>query len=101
MRKRTRSREFALQILYQIDITHDDCEDSLSNFWQSQEAESADCELKDFTTALVKGVAENLKLIDTKISQYAANWKLERETFNLMIQGNLADKSIYLRKLFL
>lgn len=78
MRKRTRGREFALQILYQIDITHDDCEASLSNFWQTQEAESADCELKDFTTAIVKGVAENLKLIDTKISLYAANWKLER-----------------------
>ena len=78
MRKRTRGREFALQILYQIDITHDDCEDSLSNFWQTQEAEPADQELKDFTTAIVKGVAENLKLIDTKISLYAANWKLER-----------------------
>jgi transcription antitermination factor NusB len=78
VRKRTRSREFALQILYQIDITHDDCEDSLNNFWQSQEAESADNDLKDFTTALVKGVAQNLELIDAKISQYAANWKLER-----------------------
>lgn len=78
MRKRTKGREFALQILYQIDITHDDYEDSLSNFWQTQEAEPADQELKDFTTAIVKGVAENLKLIDTKISLYAANWKLER-----------------------
>ena len=78
MRKRTRSREFALQILYQMDITHDDCEVSLNSFWQSHEAENIGQELKSFTAMLVKGVAENLNIIDEKISQYAANWKLER-----------------------
>lgn len=77
MRKRTQAREFALQILYQIDITHDDCDASLDSFWQSHEEES-DKELRDFTAMLVKGVNENLSTIDAKISQYAANWKLER-----------------------
>ena len=78
MRKRTRSREFALQILYQMDITHDDCDVSLNSFWLSQEAENIGQELKSFTAMLVKGVAENINIIDEKISQYAANWKLER-----------------------
>lgn len=78
MRKRTRSREFALQVLYQMDITHDNYEGSLTNFWQAHSEENIEEEMKNFTTELVYGVAQNLNVIDTKISQYAANWKLER-----------------------
>lgn len=78
MRKRTRAREFALQILYQMDITHDNYDVSLDNFWQAHNQERIDTELKNFTIALVKGVANNLDIIDKKISQYAANWQLQR-----------------------
>jgi transcription antitermination factor NusB len=77
MRKRTRAREFALQVLYQIDITQDDCDASLENFWQVQEDHVED-EIKEFTAMLVKGVAENLQPIDNKISGYATNWQLKR-----------------------
>ena len=34
MRRRTLAREFALQILYQMDITHDNPELALENFWR-------------------------------------------------------------------
>jgi transcription antitermination factor NusB len=78
MRKRTRSREFALQILYQMDITRDNYDVSLANFWQAHSEQNIEEEMKNFTTELVRGVAQNLSVIDTKISQYAANWKLER-----------------------
>ncbi len=77
MRKRTRAREFTLQILYQMDITRDPYEAALNNFWQTQEGEP-DQELKNFSAGLVKGVAENMKTIDEKIAQYATNWQLER-----------------------
>ena len=36
MRKRTRSREFALQILYQLDINHLDISDVLEDFWKDR-----------------------------------------------------------------
>lgn len=78
MRKRTQSREFALQVLYQMDITHDDCRVCLDNFWQAHSEEPIDEEVKAFTEELAKGVAENLAKIDEKIIQYAKNWKLER-----------------------
>ncbi len=78
MRKRTLAREFALQTLYQIDITHDNCEESLSNFWQAHSEKDIDADLKSFTTELVKGVMHNLNLIDAKISRYATNWQLKR-----------------------
>jgi len=79
MRKRTRARELALQVLYQIDITGDKYDASLNNFWQAHEQEDlGDPEIKKFTEELVCGVRSNLAVIDAKISQYAANWKLER-----------------------
>lgn len=78
MRKRTKAREFALQILYQMDITHDSHEVSLNNFWQAHIEENVEEEIKNFTCQLVNGVANNIKKIDTKISQYATNWQLQR-----------------------
>ncbi len=78
MRRRTRAREFALQVLYQMDITKDSADVSLDNFWQAHADENISAEIKDFTDQLVTGVAENLKTIDAKISGYATNWQLER-----------------------
>lgn len=77
MRKRSLAREFALQVLYQIDITDDTPDVSLENFWHNFEKEVSD-EIKNFTEELVKGVVENLKTIDEKITRYATNWELNR-----------------------
>ncbi len=78
MRKRTLAREFALQLLYQTDITHDTYDISLNNFWQAHSEENIEEEVKKFTNELVKGVTENLAVIDVKIAQYATNWQLKR-----------------------
>lgn len=78
MRKRTQAREFALQVLYQMDITHDNFLVALENYWEARSEENIEEAVKDFTAELVKGVADNAKLIDAKIAQYAANWQLER-----------------------
>ena len=77
MRKRTYGRELTLQMLYQIDITHEAPEAVLSNFWETQEKPIQE-QVKNFTTELVKGVMQNLAVIDAKISEYAANWQLKR-----------------------
>ncbi len=78
MRKRTYAREFALQILYQIDITEDDTEAVLENFWQNKIDEKIDPSIKDFTDRIVRGVVGNLDKINAKITQYAKNWQLKR-----------------------
>ena len=78
MRKRTRSREYALQILYQIDITHEEPLSAINDFWQAHIDEGIDEEMKDFTAEIVKGAVQNLVEIDRKIAQYATNWELER-----------------------
>jgi transcription antitermination factor NusB len=78
MRKRSQAREFALQILYQIDITGDPAEACLESFWQRDSEAVPEDDVKDFAETLVKGVFDNLKSIDEKIAGYAANWELKR-----------------------
>ena len=77
MRKRTRARQLALQILYQMDITQDFSESSLESFWRNQK-EAIDSTVKQFALDLVKGIQEYQEIIDRKIAQYAKNWELKR-----------------------
>ena len=77
MRKRTQARQLALQILYQIDITHDDPSASLDNFWKAQTQE-IDPTIKQFTLELVRGIQKHHQIIDRKIAEYAQNWELKR-----------------------
>ena len=76
MRKRTKAREYALQILYAVDITNDDPGDCVRRFWESNEESSG--EVKKFAAGLVLGVSDNKKEIDRMIAKYATNWKLDR-----------------------
>lgn len=78
MRKRTKARELALQVLYQMDITHDTYADCLEVLWKARAEDQIQQEVKDFTAKLVKGVSENQELINKKISQYANNWEMKR-----------------------
>jgi transcription antitermination factor NusB len=78
MRKRSIAREFALQVLYQIDITKVNYTDVLNDFWQEHSQRHISEDLKNFTNEIVSGIANNLEAINTKISQYATNWQLER-----------------------
>ncbi len=76
MRKRTKAREYALQILYAVDITKDDPGDCIERFWEGNEESSG--EVKKFAAGLVLGVSDNKKEIDRIITKYATNWHLDR-----------------------
>jgi len=77
MRKRTKAREFALQILYQIDITKDDMAACLADFWKNREGEPESA-IKVFAENLVTGIVGHKDEIDKAISEAAQNWQLER-----------------------
>lgn len=77
MRKRTQAREYALQILYQIDITKENAVTSLDMYWQYQK-DNPPPDVKEFTGILVKGVVDNIQIIDKTISTYATNWQINR-----------------------
>jgi len=90
VRKRTKAREYVLQMLYQVDITRGGWQEIFENFWESKDDEDSSEELKDFSAQLFKGTVEHSQEIDKKISLYAANWQLERMAFvdrNIMRLG--------------
>jgi N utilization substance protein B len=76
MRRRTQARECALKVLYQIEMTKDNYEDSLKIFWEREP--QAEETIKKFAGQLVEGVTKNIKEIDTTISKYATNWQINR-----------------------
>ena len=78
MRQRTRAREFALQILYQIDMTKDNPQQVLENFWQDHKDLYINDSVKNFTNCIVIGVIQNLDTLNEKIAKYAKNWQLKR-----------------------
>jgi transcription antitermination factor NusB len=79
MRKRTKSREYALQVLYLVDITKDKWDSALHDFWKTDNfEEEVDEEVKNFTGGLVEGVIENLAVLDKQIAGLATNWELKR-----------------------
>lgn len=75
MRKRTESREYALQLLYKYDITALPVTELDLSWVEDKEVSAA---VQDFAFGLVKGTIENIEWIDQKISSFAANWELKR-----------------------
>ena len=80
MRKRTRSRELALQILYQVDLRKERRDEFIADFWENQTAsdDTLDDSIMEFSTTLVEGTLKNLIKIDEYITGYAENWQLSR-----------------------
>ncbi len=76
MRKRTLSREYALQILYSLDIRKAaSLAEVADDYWQKS---SADEIVREFAMVLVDGTLKNRKDIDKLITDYTDNWRIER-----------------------
>jgi len=74
--KRRRSREYALQILFQLDLTGErDMDDVFREFWEGNDEPE---EVREFTYAIVKNTRENLEKIDSLIKDAAEHWSIER-----------------------
>ena len=89
MRKRSKSREYALQALYQVDIRHADCQQILQEFWRDHDTTS---EVKAFSNRLVQGTMEHVADIDLLIARHADNWNLKRMA---VIDRNILRLGVY------
>lgn len=78
MRKRTRARELALQILYQADVTQVSPKDLVEPFFSMDAYINEDPDVRKFSVSLVNDIAEKLTCLDEAISSYATNWELDR-----------------------
>ena len=76
MGKRRKSRELALQLLYQLDVQGEsNPESSLPEFWSRH---PVDGEVREFSEVIVRGVKLHQGKIDELITQYALHWELDR-----------------------
>ena len=75
MRKRTKAREYALQVLYQVDIRRGDAAELLKEFWG---AHQLDPDVRTFAQQLAEGTVAHASDIDQLITIHASNWDLKR-----------------------
>jgi N utilization substance protein B len=87
--KRRRSRELALQVLYQLDITK---QDAIKAIAQSRDHFSEKEERDGFAERIVLGVLEHGQEIDRLIEQYSENWRLDRMS---MIDRNILRMALF------
>jgi N utilization substance protein B len=74
--KRRKAREYALQLLFQLDIRKEKPTVTLfKRFWAD---EDPDDEVRDFAEEIVRGTFKQLRTINGKILACAKNWTLER-----------------------
>lgn len=76
MSRRRKAREYALQLLFGIDITKDAANwESFAHFWADKDEPD---DLLEFCRSLVAGTGENIEAIDEALRGAAENWSLER-----------------------
>jgi transcription antitermination protein NusB len=72
---RTKSREFAMQMLFQWDVSRQDPAKLEENFWRG--AKAADT-TRAFANQLFEGATREVASLDDVIAKHAENWRLER-----------------------
>ena len=75
MRNRSKSREYALQMLYQMDIRRTPSGETPDAFWPFHDPPA---EVKAFANQLFSGTVEHLPEIDALIARHADNWDMKR-----------------------
>jgi transcription antitermination protein NusB len=75
MTLRRKSREFALQMLFQWDVTRQDPKRLEKTFWKSARAEER---TREFANQLFEGAVALAPEIDALVARLSENWQLDR-----------------------
>ncbi|HUO84073.1 MAG TPA: transcription antitermination factor NusB [Thermoanaerobaculia bacterium] len=89
MGSRRRSRELALQMLFQLDLSGNAADEIPRSFEDLQKAPEA---VRAFAVRIFRGTADRLAEIDSMISRQADNWRLSRMA---IVDRNIIRMSIY------
>ncbi len=88
--KRRKAREYALQILFQLDIRKEKPSATvLKHFWAEY---GPDDEVKAFSEEIVKGTYKHIARINGLIHQCAKNWSLDRMA---VVDRNVLRMAVY------
>ncbi len=88
MPSRRKSREQALQILFQLDASPQPVDDAIAVYYASLSDAAPD----PFTEELVRGVTVNRDALDALIRKHSKHWRLERMP---VVDRNLLRLALY------
>ena len=94
MAARHRSRQRALQVLYQWDMNKQPMDQAISSFYDTLTSETGarDASRDAFMEELARGTSEMAPDIDHRIAEKSENWKLERMP---IVDRNILRLAIY------
>ena len=72
---RTKSREFAMQMLFQWEVSQQDAKKLETKFWRAAKAAEG---TRTFANELFEGAAREVSTLDELITRHAENWRFER-----------------------
>ena len=72
---RAKAREYAMQMLFQSEMSPQDPKKLETKFWKSAKASDT---TREFANALFEGAAKETAFADEQITKHAVDWKLER-----------------------
>ena len=75
MSLRTKAREFAMQMLFQWDMSQQDPAKLEAKFWRAAKAAAA---TRDFANQLFEGSTKDTQILDEIIVKHADNWRFDR-----------------------
>jgi len=88
--KRRKAREYALQILFQLDIRKEKPSAAvLKHFWAEYEPDE---DVKAFSEEIVKGTYKHIAKINELLHQCAKNWSLDRMA---VVDRNVLRMAVY------
>jgi len=86
---RRRSRECALQLLFQLDLTGEKAQDVFASFWAAQPSAS---EIQEFAERLVLGVSAHRRGLDGVLAGSSENWRIDRMA---VVDRNVLRMAVY------
>ena len=89
MSTRREAREWALQLLFQLDVNPGEQDGAFRDFWSREKASE---KARRFVEELVRGVRKNVQEIDGKIQKYTEHWDINRMG---VVDRNVMRMAIY------
>lgn len=99
---RKKSREVAMELLFENTIKKESLNELIEGFKENTDYDLNEIDL-DYVTSTLKGIYDNLEVLDKTIEEYLVSWKMNRiskvnlsilrlGTYELMINEDIPEK---------
>lgn len=93
---RKRSREVAMELIFQMIVSKEESNETLQSFVENTEEDMTKIDI-EYINSIVNGVHDKKEILDQNIEKYLVNWKLNRiSKVNLAILRLSAYEILYL-----